>query len=94
MDDSAIGRVVISRAGRDKGRAFMIVAILDDNHVLVADGALRSVKRPKKKKLRHLKVTGVSSRWIREQSQQGACMLDADIRRELQSLGFAGQGPE
>ena len=94
MDTNPIGRLVISRAGRDKGRPFLIVGIWDENHVLLADGALRTMLRPKKKKLRHLKVTGVSSEAIRVQLEKGAKPLDADIRKELCSLGLPGQEPE
>ena len=38
MNDTCLGRAVTSKAGRDKGRTFLIVGIADDNHVLLADG--------------------------------------------------------
>jgi LSU ribosomal protein L14E len=44
-----LGRVVLSAAGRDKDRYFIIVDIVDDNYVLVADGRLRPESKPKKK---------------------------------------------
>lgn len=94
MDENPIGRVAISRAGRDKGRAFLITGVLDENHVLLADGATRRVGRPKKKKLRHLKVMPVSSQRIREELQRGAALTDAAVRKELNLLGFSGQEPE
>lgn len=49
-----IGKVVLSKAGRDKGRFFIIVGISDENHVYISDGGLRPLERPKKKKFRHL----------------------------------------
>jgi len=55
--DNIIGRYVWSNAGRDKDRLFVIVGIVDDNHVLVADGDLRRIDNPKKKKLKHLRIT-------------------------------------
>ena len=51
------GRIVISRAGRDKGTAAVITERLDEHHVLVADGDRRPVARPKKKNTRHLAMT-------------------------------------
>ncbi len=54
--DSVIGRFAWSKAGRDEGRLFIITAVVDDNHVLLADGELRRVDNPKKKKLRHLEI--------------------------------------
>ena len=51
--DEYIGQIVVSKAGRDAGRAFVIVGVADDAHVLIADGQLRGLSRPKKKKLKH-----------------------------------------
>ena len=42
------GRVVISKSGRDKGRPFLVVELLEEPYVLIADGALRRLKQPKK----------------------------------------------
>ncbi|MTI48314.1 KOW domain-containing RNA-binding protein [Sporosalibacterium faouarense] len=55
-NDIAIGQVVKSKAGRDKGRTFIVVDILDDKYVMIADGDLRRIDSPKKKKIRHLIV--------------------------------------
>jgi ribosomal protein L14E/L6E/L27E len=52
-----IGRVVVSAAGRDRGRRFAIVAILDDAHVALADGSTHRYEHPKRKKLRHMAFT-------------------------------------
>lgn len=54
--DLSIAQVVKSKAGRDNGNIFIIYEILDDNHVLVIDGDLRRLSKPKKKKIRHLIV--------------------------------------
>lgn len=51
MEDLQIGQVVRSKAGRDKGRVFVVVGKFDDQHVLVADGDLRKIEKPKKKSL-------------------------------------------
>lgn len=53
------GRIVISRAGRDKGSAAVITERLDLHHVLVADGDRRPVAKPKRKNIRHLAMTRV-----------------------------------
>lgn len=50
------GQAAISLAGRDKGRAFLIVEILDEGYVAIADGQLRKIDKPKRKKLKHLKL--------------------------------------
>lgn len=55
-DEIAIGQVVKSRAGRDKGKIFLVLEVLDDEHLLVVDGNLRKLDKPKKKKIKHLIV--------------------------------------
>jgi ribosomal protein L14E/L6E/L27E len=47
---SLIGRVVYSKAGRDKDKHFVIVGILNTDFVYIADGSLRKITKPKKKK--------------------------------------------
>jgi ribosomal protein L14E/L6E/L27E len=56
-NEKLVGRVVWSKAGRDKGKTYIIVETLDDKYVLVCDGEARNLERPKKKKLMHLSVT-------------------------------------
>ncbi|MCX7779970.1 MAG: KOW domain-containing RNA-binding protein [Negativicutes bacterium] len=51
-----VGSIVVSSAGRDKGRAYVIIAEADRPFVLVADGRDRKVANPKKKNIRHLIV--------------------------------------
>jgi ribosomal protein L14E/L6E/L27E len=55
MDD-LLGRLYVSLAGRDKDCICAVVGISEDEgYVLIADGKLRKVENPKKKKLKHLK---------------------------------------
>ena len=50
------GRVARSTAGRDQGRPFLVIKELDDDFVLMADGSLRKLDRPKKKRRKHLRA--------------------------------------
>ena len=55
MDD-LLGHLVVSIAGRDKGCVCAIVGESDEEgYVFIADGKIRKVEKPKKKKLKHLK---------------------------------------
>lgn len=47
--DVDLGQVVYSIAGRDGGRVFVVVGIIDDKHVLISDGDLRRIEKAKKK---------------------------------------------
>ena len=55
--DVHVGSAVISLAGRDKGRYLAVTELTDDGYVYIADGKLRRIENPKKKKIKHLSVT-------------------------------------
>ena len=48
--------IVRSRAGRDAGRWCVVIG-LEENFALIADGDLRPLEKPKRKKLMHLAPT-------------------------------------
>ena len=50
------GMIVISAAGRDKGR-LMVILSADEDFALIADGKVRKIADPKKKRLKHLRFT-------------------------------------
>lgn len=50
------GQVVRSKKGRDEGKVFVITEIIDDDFLLLVDGKLRKLDRPKKKKVKHLYI--------------------------------------
>lgn len=54
--DICRGMLVYSKAGRDKGKLFLVLATEND-FVYLADGDTRRVKMPKKKKVKHINKT-------------------------------------
>jgi len=78
-----VGSVVTSRAGRDAGRPFLVIRELDQEYVLIADGGLRTMDRPKKKKRRHLKATGLMNEGLRNKLMGGEQISDKEIRLSL-----------
>ena len=71
------GRVVLSIAGRDAGRLFLILSVEGD-FALIADGKVRRLEAPKRKRLKHLKPAGPVL-------DITALMTDRQIRRTLAS---------
>ena len=49
-----VGRVVMSKQGRDRDRCFVILSVVDDQYVMMADGLTRKLDHPKRKKVKHL----------------------------------------
>ncbi len=56
----SLGDKVCSAAGRDAGKSFFVVGILDEQYVLISDGKTHKVDKPKKKKIKHLVFEGFS----------------------------------
>ena len=54
--DTRVGSVCVSIAGHDTGDYLVIIAGIDRDHVYVADGKVRKLIAPKKKKMRHLNM--------------------------------------
>lgn len=79
-----IGRVAVSRAGRDKGRRFAVIGVADDAHVLLADGDVRKVSHPKKKKLMHLQFERARMEGLQAILAAPGGTADAAIRKALQ----------
>ncbi|MDR1688219.1 MAG: KOW domain-containing RNA-binding protein [Clostridiales bacterium] len=61
------GQTVFSKAGHDKRKSFIIVG-LDENaeYVYLADGSLRLIEKPKKKKMKHVQKTNEVSAELKE----------------------------
>lgn len=87
-DAPELGTVVLSKAGRDKGRYFVVVGIADGQYVLLCDGDLRKLQSPKRKKLKHIAVKPVTLPSVKEKLERGAGVFDAEIRHGLEALGY------
>ncbi len=86
--EDLLGRVVISKAGRDKDRAFLVVGSADAEHVLLADGCLRRLEHPKRKKCKHIRVEPAAVESIKTKILEGKQVFDAEIRNCLLNLGY------
>ncbi len=81
--NAAVGQIVISRAGRDAGRKFVVVRVIDDLYGEICDGDLRKVEKPKKKKIKHLNITDDMAEGLAEKLKSGDRITNAEIRKAL-----------
>ena len=81
-----VGRVCISKCGRDRGKVLVIKEIVDEHYVLVADGALRKVDKPKKKKLKHLLLKPEVAVSIAAKFESGVKVFDAEVRSTISNF--------
>lgn len=80
-----LGEIVFSVAGRDSGKFYIVVEIIDDNYVSIADGDLRRVDKPKTKKIKHLRTEGVIIAKIKEKLELEKKIFDAEIKSALRA---------
>ena len=85
-NDIARAQVVKSRTGRDKGRIFLIIDIIDDENVFIVDGDLRKLDKPKKKKIKHLIVYNTILNELKYKLDNNIKLNNAYIRKLLEPL--------
>ena len=71
-----VGRVVFSKAGRDAGHYFVVVAVLDKDHVAIANGCQRKVDNPE------------VLEEIREKIFAKKRIFDSEVRNKLDAIGY------
>ncbi|MCL2176505.1 MAG: hypothetical protein FWB72_00925 [Firmicutes bacterium] len=81
-----VGSVVKSLAGRDKGSLYIIYSIIDANFVYLVDGRGKKITTPKKKKLKHIKLTGDELANIALKIKESKVIHDAEISSALRKL--------
>ncbi len=77
------GGIVRSKAGRDKGRIFVIVGVPNYLYVLISDGKLRKIERPKKKKIKHIEPLDVVIKSLGTKLTNMERVTNAEIRKAL-----------
>jgi|LSQX01.2.fsa_nt_gb ribosomal protein L14E/L6E/L27E len=82
----SLGQVVFSKAGRDAGRKFIIVEIVDELYVLVADGDLRRLEKAKRKKVKHLELTDEVVTFINEKLKNSMRVSNSELRKALSEI--------
>ncbi|HAH97611.1 MAG TPA: RNA-binding protein [Firmicutes bacterium] len=81
-----IGQKVISKAGRDRGREYLVYRLLDYKTVLVTDGNYRPVGNPKKKKVQHIDLCQEIAAEIAAKIEKGIHVGNEEVRQALEGL--------
>ena len=81
----SIGQVVISKAGRDKGGAFIVLGI-DGDFLHLVDGLGRPLENPKKKKIKHVQPTNTVVKDMQSAILGKLYLKDADFRQALKDF--------
>jgi ribosomal protein L14E/L6E/L27E len=82
------GTIIKSKAGRDKGSLLMVLAV-EDPYVLLADGRGRKLEKPKRKKIKHVALSGFEERLTKDDSRAGVRLI-TESGRELTNRELRG----
>lgn len=79
------GSIVRSIAGRDKGDLFIVLS-RENEFVYLANGELRKVDRPKKKKLKHVQGFEKISEFIANKLETVGKVTNSEVRKALAEI--------
>jgi len=85
-ENLSLGQLVKASCGRDEGKYFFIIKLVDESFVLISDGKSRKLDKPKLKKIKHLIVEKYVNEEIKMLLQNGNKITDSYIRAELNKL--------
>ena len=74
-----LGQVVFPKVGRDSGKYYAVVEIVDEQKVRIADGDLRRIAKAKLKNVKHLQSNGDMLEKIAEKLKNGTQVFDAEL---------------
>jgi len=81
------GSVVVSKAGRDKGKKFIVLEYdTNENYIKIVDGHIRKIENPKKKKLKHVIITDTVIEKLAVKLSKGKSLQNAEIFKEIKKL--------
>ncbi len=76
------GEFVYASAGRDAGECFIVLST-EENYLYLCDGKSRKVSNPKKKKIKHVKLTGDRDEFIINKLASVGKLTNKEVRYSL-----------
>ncbi|GIP55778.1 KOW domain-containing RNA-binding protein [Paenibacillus vini] len=75
-----VGQIVKTLRGRDAGTVYVIIGIVDERFVLIADGDKRKFDQPKRKNLQHLELQSMISSEVVHSLQESGRVTNGKLR--------------
>jgi len=92
QNNDLVGKVVLSKAGRDKKRLYVVVRQINDDYVLLSNGNTKSLDVPKKKKIKHISILEDVDEEILSSIRLCSKSTDLKIKRFLKLKGIVKEG--
>ena len=85
LPDIIISDVVVSTAGREKGKLFYVIGT-DPVYLMLANGKDRTLDKPKRKKRKHVQKVLRPETRVAAKISAGDKVLNSELRRDLAFL--------
>lgn len=92
QNNDLIGKMVLSKRGRDKSHLYVVIEHLNDNYVILSNGSTKTVQMPKHKNLKHISVLEDVDDEIKESIITKDRGTDLKIKRFLKLKGIVKEG--
>ena len=79
------GRVVLVTQGHDAGSICAVLQPIDEKTVLLVDGKTRTLQKPKRKNILHLRAYPLTIA-VSGKGASGGAIADSDIRKQLKNV--------
>lgn len=80
LPEPLIGQIVEVTKGRETGQYAVIIGMLNERFVLLADGNKRKYDQPKKKNIQHIRFTGELAMEAFESIQESGRVTNSKLR--------------
>lgn len=88
------GGICQSLQGRDKDRFYIIKQVLEGGFILVADGNVKKLASPKKKRLKHVRLLPARAEVIGNKLEKGEKVFDTEVYSALKNFSLSQEKPE
>ena len=85
LPDIIISDVVVSTAGREKGKLFYVIGT-DPVYLMLVNGKDRTLEKPKRKKRKHVQKVLRPETRVADKIRTGDKVLNSELRRDLAYL--------
>jgi len=92
QNNDLIGKVVLSKRGRDKDHLYVVIGHLSDKYAILSNGSTKTVQMPKQKNLKHISVLEDVNDEIKESIILKDRGTDLKIKRFLKLKGIVKEG--
>ena len=88
--DIVVSDIVASLCGHDKGALMMVVGLEGEDCVLLSDGRLRKIEKPKRKKRKHAQLAEFPDTRVAEKIRSGEKITNSELRKTLAQYSEEG----